>query len=301
MNKKAVVLIAAGVVLAAVGYWIYEQATWVEEDLEPLAAYAKTQRYEALATKLGASPPGPEGFCFVVLGDTRSNYGVAKKVMLEAAKEQPALILNTGDIVRRGTVEEYIAHHLALVDLVAPIPVIPVPGNHEDGPNGNFAAFKALYGDERFSIGYGDCRFVGVNNADGDGLSNDDLAYIERELAQCKATYKFVMFHVPPRFVEEGSESEDGRGFTRNADDLHKLMVAQGVNGVFLGHLHGYATRVRDGVYYTITGGGGAPLSTSLGEQGNVHNYVVVRVKPDGLEREVVRLVDGEWVRGTIP
>ncbi len=48
------------------------------------------------------------------------------------------------------------------------------------------------------------------------------------------------------------------------------------------------------------SGGAGASLTTNLGKEGNVHNYVVVHVGPNGVKSEVVRFVNGEWVRSEI-
>lgn len=77
-------------------------------------------------------------------------------------------------------------------------------------------------------------------------------------------------------------------------------MTKMGVNTVFMGHVHGYATSVVDGVRYTITGGGGANLAERLPDEGRAHNFVSVRVTTEGVNQEVVRLVGDEWVRTAI-
>jgi 3',5'-cyclic AMP phosphodiesterase CpdA len=267
-----------------------------KEDLSPLAKYRATQSYEALIRAVTSKPVPPGGFTFVALGDTRSNFGAAQKVMQAAASEKPAFIFNNGDLVRAGTVSEYTSHHMRLVEMVAPIPVIPVPGNHEEGPNKDFAGFKAIYGGERFSFDYGGARFVGFNNSDAWGVDSDDLAFLERELSKPGVKFKFVMAHFPPRFMQ----SDEDRGFSHNATAFHKLMVKQHVNQVFVGHVHGYASEMRDGVRYTISGGGGATLATHLGPEGDVHNYIVVHVGPDALKTEVVREKGEEWKRAPV-
>ena len=289
-------VLAAALVLAAV-LIVFGGASRVKQDLTPLAEYRKTQHYDVLISAVKARAIGAEGFRFGVVGDTRSDFGTAQEVMRRAASEAPAFILSNGDIVRKGRWEEYVAHHMPLVKSVEPIPVIPVPGNHEEGPNRDFAAFKAVYGGEQFSFDHGGCRFVGVNNGDRDGVSNADLRFLEAELSKPGVQYKFVVVHVPPRFLSNYVEAEDGRGFRKNASRFHQLMTRMRVDHVFLGHIHGYATEVVDGVRYTITGGGGATLTTALGEGGNVYNYIVVHVSPHGLRNEVVRKLDGEWGR----
>jgi predicted phosphodiesterase len=295
--KKLVMGVVVFVLVGGIGYFVYRQVTWEELDLSALAEYAETEDYDVLIGKVLAEPADPEGFHFVVLGDTRSNLAKARPVVSGAAAEKPVFILSNGDIVRRGRVEEYKSHHMQLVKMIAPLPFIPTPGNHERGPNRDFATFRAVYGGERFSFDYGDSRFIGFNNSDWNGVSGDDLAYLETELAKDGATHKFVIFHVPPRYLENHIHTEEGRGFTWNGKKFRALMAKYKVDDVFMGHIHGFATETMDGVQYTITGGGGANLAEELPPGGAVHNYVVIHVSPEGVRREVVKLIDEEWQR----
>ncbi len=298
--KRLSLVCVAIVILGAASYGLYRQFAWVEMDLTPLAEFADAQNYASLIRKVQAKPVGPDGFTFVALGDTRSNINIAREVLQQVAEEKPTFIISNGDLVRRGRVEEYVAHHIPLVELLEPIPFIPVPGNHESGPNGDFSAFRYIYGGERFSFDYGDCRFVGINNGDSNGLSSGDLDYLESELGKPGVNHRFVIFHIPPRYMENAVESEGTRGFTWNAGKLRSLMTRMRVDQVFVGHVHGFASEMVDGVRYTITGGAGASLTTNLGPEGNVHNYVLVHVGPEGVKNEVVRLVNGQWVRNDI-
>jgi hypothetical protein len=70
-------------------------------------------------------------------------------------------------------------------------------------------------------------------------------------------------------------------------DDFHDLFVQYDVDIVFSGHDHQYYRALRDGIYYVITGGGGAPLygidetapHWQAGDVGNsVHHYCHVEV-----------------------
>lgn len=301
-RRKGVAFVCAAVLVALpLIYLVYEVASWVEQDLAALRPFGSSESYENLFTRVGTSEIGDNGFSFVVLGDTRSFYQRALNVLSQAAKESPAFMLSNGDIVRRGLVEEYLSHHLKLVEEIAPIPFIPIPGNHEAGPNKDFAAFKSIYGDVQFSFDYGNSRFIGINNGDFNKLGDDDLAFIESELAKPDVDHRFVIFHVPPEFLESAVESEGSRGFSWNADAFHRLMVKYKVDHVFAGHVHGFATEKIDGVQYTITGGGGANLTDALGEEGRVYNYVLITVAPEGVRNEVLKFVGGEWVRQVFP
>lgn len=301
MNLKRFLPIVFVVVAACAAFFIAQQFLRVKEDFRPLDEFAKANNYAALAQRVQAKPVSSEGFSFVALGDSRTNFDIAKDVFAKAAAEKPFFFLHTGDLVRPSTVESYVSYHVALVQSIAPIPFVPVPGNHEKGPNKDFAAFRHIYGNVQFSFDYGDCRFVGIHNADRWKMTWSDLNYLEQELSKPGATYRFVLFHVPPEFLENYAGTEEGRGFSWNGGKFRSLMTRLKVDHVFVGHIHGYATEVVDGVHYSITGGAGAPLATVLSEEGNVNNYIVVHVTPQGLKREVVRLLKGEWVRSDIP
>ena len=142
MKRIAIGAVVALALLGAV-YAGHVRFSRVALDLERLRPYAETDSYAAMIGALQGKAPDADTFSFVVLGDTRSDIGMARRVMGRAAEEKPTFILSTGDLVRRGTVEEYVAHHMPLVKGIAPIPLIPVPGNHEKGPNRDFSAYKA--------------------------------------------------------------------------------------------------------------------------------------------------------------
>ena len=259
-----------------------------------------THGLDVMAEKLIRREGDADTFRFVVLGDTRNVVRVARGVYERAAAEQPALIFHTGDIVRHGTPTELLRNHVALLSVTDPAPMFCVPGNHERGVRRDFAAFRALYGDDKFSFDFGGCRFVGFNNCTkGRGrVSGADLAWLDAELGKPGAAHRYVFMHIPPAYFEATFVSDTRRrGFTKNADIFHALMQKHGVDEVFMAHIHGYASTVLDGVRYTLTAGGGAPLSGRLAKEGQAFNYVVLRVSPGGVQRTVVRGRDDAWTR----
>ncbi len=263
---------------------------------------------DVMAAELIRREGDADTFRFVVLGDTRNNVAVAREVYGRASGEQPAMLFHTGDIVRHGTPTELLRNHVALLDITDPAPMFCVPGNHEQGARRDFAAFRALYGGDRFSFDYGGCRFTGFNNCTkGRGIvREDDLAWLDAELGKPGAAHKYVFMHIPPAYFEATFVSDTHRrGFTRNAAAFHALMQKHAVDEVFMAHIHGYASTVMDGVRYTLTAGGGAPLSGRLAREGQAYNYVVLRVSPGGVQRTVVRGFGDDWTRqdegGTVP
>ena len=272
-------------------------------DLSLLAPYHAKYSYEKLIEEVNDLPPDPDSFRFVVLGDHRNNTHTAEMMFAKALEEDPAIIFDTGDLIRDGSVDQYLDHHLRLVEMAAPVPVFCVPGNHERGERHDFAGFKAIYGGTRFSFSYAGCRFVGFNDAEKLRVTGDDLAFADQELSKPGAEYKFVFFHVPPDYFEN-TIIGDGkvRGFSWNAEKLREILTQHQVTEVFMGHIHGHATAVIDDVRYSLTAGAGAPLSERLDDDQRCHHYLVVHVQPEGLWQERVYLAreTGQWVRRTV-
>jgi predicted phosphodiesterase len=298
--KRVLAAIAVLSLLAMAGTRLYGRYVPVKLDLSPLAAISKTQSYAALEKVLAATPVPSQGFSFVVLGDTQSHLDVAEAVVKRAMEEHPVLILHAGDISRKGTPEEYFTSLMPLVKAAAPVPIIPVPGNHDKGPNGDFAPFRAVYGDVRFSFDYGDCRFVGVPSDEKRGISDDDWRHLRQELTKPGIGHKFVVMHAPPLFVTQAALPEDGRGFTTKENEFRALMVEMKVDGVFLGHIHGFGSADIDGVRYVITGGAGADLTKRVNADARAHNFILVHVAPNGVQSEVFTLASNSWSRQTL-
>jgi predicted phosphodiesterase len=281
-------------------YFAYAAVTYENLDLSALEKRAEELHLDSLIDAIQSEDVASSGFRFVVLGDTRSNFGRARNILARAAEEQPRFILHNGDLVRKGRVEEYTGHHLRLVDQVAPIPILPVAGNHEKGPNRDYEPFLTLYGREQFTFDYGGCRFVGINNSTKWGLTNTHLRFIRSSLEKPGAKHKFLLFHVPIRSLDIYVDGEEGRGFRRNAKALMTMMEEFSVDHVFMGHVHGYATTEVNDVRYSISGGGGANLSEKLDADGSVHNFLVIDVTPEGLKNTVYKLRGESWEATTM-
>ncbi len=281
--------------LAGLSMYHYVQA---HRGLKSLRAHREKHGYAKLIAQAEALYQGGGNLTFVVLGDTRNRRRTAAALYEQAGTERPVAIFHTGDIVRHGTAREYVKNHIALLHLTGPAPMFCVPGNHERGARRDFAGFLALYGDGRFSFTVGPCHFLGFNNSKRMRVDAGDLAFVDGELAKATAARKFVFFHIPPRFFED-TFVDDGhrRGFKTNAQELHQILVRHGVEEVFMAHIHGYASTVVDGVRYTLTAGGGAPLSKRVRGEDPAYHYLVRRVTTEGVDRELVRMSSSGWVR----
>ncbi len=277
--------------------WLFykrKKETISEEDLKKLDKYRRWTDVNTQIKKI-ENITGKETIKFVVFGDTRGDFRVGRDIISHSLKHGPDFILMTGDIVRRGRVEEYLAHHLRMVSLAGNVPVIPVPGNHEEGPDKRYSAFMRLYGTDRFVFDCGFARFVGFNNNSEFSFTKEHLNFLDSALSRSKSKFKFVIMHKPPIFLRVYPDSEEGRGVRWRVKDFHKLMIKTQVTEIFMGHVHGFVTMLIDNVRYTISAGGGARLEEMLENKSKTHHYLLYEVSENEVKRIRYDWNDGEW------
>ena len=257
----------------------------------PLTSHSSTL-YERSLKKLEANlkTASPDDFMFVVLGDSRDNDDVFKKILTEAAKLKPLFILHGGDTVNTGTKKRF-NHFLDIVDSAIPdIPLFVAMGNHEITHNIMSEKSKKLYQQKIGPLNYSldlkrlDTKIIGLDNSLYE-LTTSQLYYLEEQLTSARK-YMFVIMHMPP----ETQKWKHSHCFSKGADRLMQIMAEKKVTVAFFGHLHLYAQDEIEGVKYIITGGAAAPLYTKVPFGDPTHHFVVVRVKDGKISTEVIRL-----------
>ena len=216
-------------------------------------------------------------FTFVVYGDTRSNHKIHRKIVSLASKENPKLIINTGDLVSNGLeIDDWEIFFDVNRELMRGTPYYPVLGNHEKDSDYYFKFFN-LPGHERYyEFVVGDVLFLMLDSEGADFQkpeyvkdsnhfwNNYQRAYFEKQKAWVEhmlemhkdAGYVFAFFHQPLISVKK-SRAEDAkirRAFWGDVFERH------GVQAVICGHDHHYHRAEANGVPHITSGGGGAGL-----------------------------------------
>lgn len=242
--------------------------------------------------RLGSKPKNPDGsFRFVVMGDSRSQYEMWEAIIqhIDRLDPKPAFVINSGDIVRHGYVDEYLDYYIPPL-LKTDIPYFVALGNHDDGDSGLAIEYQVLFGDNslNYFFDYGAFRFIIMDNSTAVLTPEQTLSWLEKTLESTPKNKKIIVaFHQPPHDIKKWAyHAWDEKASSRLTDILAEAKVEH----VFLGHIHAYSTATHKGVDYTISGGGGAGLHDRFGPMGNVHHYVICDVLPDGiLKQQVVR------------
>jgi len=200
-------------------------------------------------------------FMFVAMGDHRSNPTAHSDVAQRVKIIDPELIIDTGDLTSDGNTSSTWDSQFFTPekDVMSRCCMFPSIGNHE-GNATNYLNFfylpSASSGSERYySFDYANAHFTILDTTITYTTGSAQYNWLVSDLsANQTKKWIFVAFHNPPY-----SSSSHGSDLTiRNT--LCPLFEQYGVDIVFNGHDHNYERSYANGIYYIVTGGGGAPL-----------------------------------------
>jgi len=270
-------------------------------ELQPGGSYDYRVRYgDTLlrpASFTTAPPPGTREWRLVVYGDNRSNPEAHRKNVEQIIKLRPQIVLNSGDLVARGSVYEQWKPQFfdPLRGLAEYVPIYPCLGNHEQNSK-HYYNYMSLPDDNNevyYSFDYANAHIIALNTNAGDAPFQAGSAQTEwliRDLeAHRDAEWKIVMFH-HPLFA-----CHPTRGVAPQRWVWQPIFDKYGVDLVVNGHDHyyqrtyaigNYTGKPRRGVYHLISGGGGAgtyPIMPKVhaAYRRRIHHIVALEVMGD--------------------
>jgi 3',5'-cyclic AMP phosphodiesterase CpdA len=209
------------------------------------------------------APSADQPFRFAVYGDSRTDSATHAQVVRSIGDSGPALVFHVGDLVSSGT--DYALWQTEFFaparELMMTTPVVPVLGNHEyagTGPRWFFYFFDQPFDEGWWALTYGNIRFLGLDTNVAYTAGSPQRTWLMQELTSstyADATWHVVLFH-HPAFTCTATHSDTDAV----RDYLVPLLEQYGVDLVFQGHSHLYERYENNGIYYIVTGGGGAPL-----------------------------------------
>jgi predicted phosphodiesterase len=286
---------------------------WVEEakggELSVVKQGLKNLKPGSVVEK--GTPAGPvrfkaahaagQPYSFVVFGDTRSRHDLHQRVIDAISQAKPDFVIHTGDLVADGDAKEQWPRFFQIEkNLLNQTAFFPTIGNHEKNNKVFYDCFdlsEAYYsfdwGDAHFAILNSDLGNYAEESALRDKYWQQQLKWLDQDLAASKAGRRFVVMHHPP-YTAMGRRQKEVPMFK----DAVALFIKHKVTAVFNGHDHNYQHHLADGIHYFVSGGGGAPLYgldkpipgvTLKGE--STEHYIVIRSDGRGsAELEAVAL-----------
>jgi len=300
----------------------------VVPDLKPATVYHyRACTGEACTSDLtfSTAPVPGQKFRFAVYGDSRSDPDAHRAVAQSMIKDEPALVVNVGDVVGEGLRPEYKEEHFDPTrQLGHYVPIYVAIGNHEwkeadqpgppDVPNfREYMAFPVVpelqYPELNYSFMFGDVFFLVLDNTLDGGELFFNLAGFEMPLAKWfreqaesqeakNAKWRFAFMHYPPA----SPCHENWMNIIATREEVVPLLRDNGFHALFTGHVHNYERHDWEGFPVIITGGGGAGLEDltlctgdlpELVEIGSVYHHLTVDLGDDSAHVRAVN-VDGE-------
>lgn len=204
--------------------------------------------------------------CICVYGDSRHDHETHQTVVDAILRTEPAVVFHTGDLVDDGdNPDDWAAFNDVVSELVQVAEFFPAMGNHEHQAQLWFDNFELPNNEKWYSVERNDIHFIVLDTDDDIDPGSEQYAWLESELQGIDNSIKFTIavFHHPPFSTGHHGGDEQLR------QDIVPLFETYGVDVVFNGHDHTYERSLCNGIYYIVTGGGGA----SLYEQEHTSEY----------------------------
>lgn len=230
---------------------------------------------------------------FYVFGDSQGYQGGIEQIVTAANLHRPDFLFHCGDLTPFGQENQYQAVKAILDQSL--VPVYTTIGNH-DLKDGGGALYEEYFGSSTYSFDLGSAHFTVFNTSSSD-ISSQEFSWLEQDLAQTEAEFRFVFTHIPPFDPRPG---EDHSLINSTAStQLMSLFEAHNVDVVFAGHIHMYNETIVNGVRYVITGGAGASLYADE-DSGGIYHYMNVTLDENSLTIEPVLLDTPSLPRDTV-
>lgn len=270
-------------------------------------------------------PLAPREYRFLALGDVRSNPDIWHRVSQRIHENEPEalFIVGTGDYPSDGRKYDLWVTQFfdPARDMLARLPFWPAIGNHEktrkyvsapppdeaiaEEESHYFSLFE-LPGNERwYRFDYQYLTLLVIDSNSNMEPGHDQYEWVREQLRSPRKRFTLAAFHHGP--VTSGPHGKRGEDGTFNEWPLDQarrflmpLFEMYGVDLVLNGHDHLYERSQVNGVYYVVTGGGGAPLYAINSSENpyqqvavSAHHYSAIDMTPTSLTLTAIG-VDGD-------
>ncbi len=222
----------------------------------------------------------------IIYGDSRTNHIIHQDVVDSLMSFDPDVVFHTGDLVENGLIyENWLIFNIITEHMRENAAFYPVAGNHERESQYYYDNFELPNNEKWYSVVYENILFILLNSNLPLDDNSEQYWWLRNELSNASGyNYRIVLFHHPIYNVGLHEPDEKNIGTY-----IVPLFINYDVDLVISGHDHNYQRFFVDGIYYVITGGGGAPLyeqtRTDINNQifEKKYHYCVINSNVDGL------------------
>jgi Icc protein len=235
-----------------------------------------------------AAKPAVTDFRFCILGDRTGDAqpGIYERVWRDVDAQHPDFVINVGDTIQGGNDATAEAAWDALKPLWVnnKFPFYFTPGNHDIWSPASRKIYEKETGRPAFyGFDYQAAHFTVLDNSQTEDLSDEQMRFLERDLAEHKdRDPKFVFFHKPFWLIPVKFQSAQF--------PFHQLVKKYGVRYVVSGHGHQYLRLLDDGITYIEAGSSGGKLKGEGSEKGWFFGYTLVHVVGAKVEMKEIKI-----------
>lgn len=274
---------------------ILKKITKITATILVLSIIGTAALYLSVRHNLDFVPENKPADKIVIYGDTRSQHMIHNKIVNMIKKENPDMVLFTGDMVSNGNnIIHWLIYSTIESGLWSKTEYFPTRGNHEK----SLMLYKAFLdlpnSNTYYSFDRDDIHFIVLDLIDAySPIEPTQLEWLKKDLNDNIGKPKIVSMHLP--MYTSGKYAPYG------APELHELFKNNGVLFVFSAHNHSYERSLVDGVNYIVTAGGGAPLYPETHNNPNKiirikdYNYTVL-VKDNDTFNLIAKGFDGQEI-----
>lgn len=193
----------------------------------------------------------------VIYGDGRTNHEMHQQIVNEILELEPQMVFHTGDLVEDGNSStQWEIFNEITFELMENTEFYPALGNHERNSDLYYDNFELPNNEQWYSVDYYGIHFVVLDSNVDTSTTSEQYGWLQSDLEAVENQKDFIVliFHHPPFTVGKHSEAEELR------TTIVPLFEEYNVDLAFSGHDHNYQRNLYNGIYYIVTGGGGAPL-----------------------------------------
>lgn len=192
------------------------------------------------------APSGEPSFSFIYLGDAQTQFEPWGRLLRHAMEHRPeaAFVVIAGDLVNRGNDRDDWDDFLnAARGVFDRVPLVPAIGNHECSKGADPRLYldlltlpengpETIPPERAYSLRYSNALFVVL---DSNLPPQDQRAWLERELSETDAAWKFVIFHHPVYSSKPNRDNPEIRAHWSDLfDKYHVDMALQGHDHAYL-------------------------------------------------------------------
>lgn len=232
------------------------------------------------STPAGGAASRPQRFFF--FSDSHVRFDLLERVLADAQRERPDLVIDGGDVVDEGTEPEF--RKAQDLRARAQLPLRQITGNHDLMRSGPFEAQPGSFPSFQ-SFDQGQVHFILLDNSD-EHLTEDQFQRLDADLAAHADRTTIVAMHVPPflsrplgidklKALVPSGTAHPSMPDAKEVARFTALMSRYHVAAVLSGHTHKPDYAVREGVPYVVVGSAGGLIP----EGGVGHEYLDITVQ----------------------